>query len=139
MSTPQVNRSAVAGVETAVIRATDGGTNDALPVELTGTSTGRLYAVTPTPSATARGSQAATGSSVALGAATTYTGGIYIWNSDVSLPVFIGTGTITAAAGANKVCLGPGQGYVEPTGDLSALQIIAASGSPIVNWIGLTL
>jgi hypothetical protein len=90
------------------------------------------------PSSAARGSQAATNSAVALGGATTYTAGIFIWNSDTANYVTVGTGTPTDGAGANRVVLGPGQGYQEPTGDLSALKIIAATGSPIVNWIGMT-
>ncbi len=89
-------------------------------------------------SAAAMGSQAATGSSVALGGATSYTGGITVWNSDTALPLFVGLGTITALAGANKVCLGPGQGFHFVRGDLSAIQTITASGSPILNWVGYT-
>ncbi len=89
-------------------------------------------------SAAAMGSQAATGSSVALGGATAYTGGITVWNSDTALPLFVGLGTITAAAGANKVCLGPGGGFHFVRGDLSAIQTITASGSPILNWVGYT-
>lgn len=90
------------------------------------------------PTSVARGSQAATSSAVALGGSTAYTGGIDIWNSDTSNYVTIGTGTPTDGAGSNKVVLGPGQGYHEPTGDLSALKIIAATGTPVVNWIGST-
>ncbi len=88
--------------------------------------------------AVAMGSRASTQASVPLGDPSAYTGGIYIWNSDTSLSLFVGRGTITAAAGANKVCLGPGMGYVDPSGDLSVIQVIAASGGPIVNWVGIT-
>ncbi len=84
-------------------------------------------------------SVAATQSSVPLGGATSFTGGILMWNSDTTLTIFVGLGMITAAAGANKVALGPGQGLVWPTGDQSAIQVIAASGGPILNWLGLTL
>ncbi len=88
--------------------------------------------------AAAMGSQAATQSSVALGGSTAYTGGITIWNSDTSLTAFVGLGTITAAAGANKVALGPGQGFHFVKGDLSAIQTIAVAGGPILNWVGYT-
>lgn len=90
------------------------------------------------PTSVARGSQAATGSAVALGGSTTYTAGIFIWNSDTANYVTIGTGTPTDGAGTDKVVLGPGQGYTEPTGNLANLKIIAATGSPVVNWIGMT-
>jgi hypothetical protein len=102
-------------------------------------ATGAVFPVVQSnPSSVARGSQAATGSAVALGGATTYTAGIFIWNSDTANYVTVGTGTPTDGAGANKIVLGPGQGYQEPTGDLSALKIIATTGSPVVNWIGMT-
>lgn len=85
-------------------------------------------------------SKAASGSSAALaGSPTTYTGGVDFWNSDPSLPLFLGVGTITAAAGANKVCLGPGQGVHWSGADISGLHVIAASGAPILNWVGNTL
>ncbi len=116
-----------------------------VPVQLSGgaaanSATNPIFSAVQTacPAAVALGSQATTGSSVALGGSTAYTGGILISNSDVTLPFFFGTGTITAAVGANKICIGPGQTWWWPAGDLSAVQVISPSGAPIVNWIGLT-
>lgn len=91
------------------------------------------------PSSQAMGSVAASAVSTALGGSTAYTGGIAIWNSDPTISVFVGHGAITAAAGSGKICLGPGQGYLEGTGDLSAIQIIVVSGTPVINWVGYTL
>ena len=111
---------------------------EAQNVLIVGSVAGVGAAVAP-PTSRVLGSVAASQTSTALGSATAYTGGILIWNSDTTLPLFVGVGTITAAPGAAKVCLGPGQGYLEASGDLSALQVIAASGSPVLSWQGMTL
>jgi hypothetical protein len=91
------------------------------------------------PTGTTFTSKAASVTSAALGGASTYTGGVDLWNSDTSIAIFVGVGTITAAAGANKVCLGPGQGVHWSGADVSTLHLISASGTPILSWIGNTL
>ncbi len=107
--------------------------------DATGTPLGSVPLVPGNPTSVARGSQTATNSAVALGGATAYTGGIDIWNTSTTDRVALGASNVTDAAGSGKIILGPGQGYHEPTGNLAALYIIAASGSPIVSWVGSTL
>lgn len=67
-----------------------------------------------------------------------FSGGVFIYNSDASLSFFVGTASVTAAVGANKICLGPGQGipYLA-SNDPSLIYVIAASGSPVANWQGI--
>lgn len=109
------------------LRSSSGAALDVLPV------------VIANPSSSARGSQTATNTATVLAVSpTAYTGGVDIWNSSTTDSVTIGTGTPADGAGANKTVLGPGQGYHEPSGDLSALKIIAASGAAVVNWVGST-
>lgn len=64
-----------------------------------------------------------------------FSGGVFVYNSDTSLSFFVGGASVTAAVGAGKICVGPGQGipYLA-SNDPSLIYVIAASGAPIVNW-----
>lgn len=91
------------------------------------------------PSAVSRGSKAATSSAAALSSSkTAFDAGVLIWNADALNYVTIGTGSPTDGPGDDKIVLGAGQGYWDPVADLSTLSIVAATGTPVVSWIGMT-
>jgi len=78
---------------------------------------------------------AASAIATALSATTTvWNGGIWISNADSTSSVFVGTSNVTAAAGANRMCVGPGQCLPYTLSrKLSEIYIIS-SGSPLVTY-----
>ncbi len=72
----------------------------------------------------------------ALSATTTlWKGGIWIANGDATYGVYVGTSAVTAAAGTNRIYVGPGQCLPYTLSQkLSEIYIVAATGTPLVTY-----
>lgn len=99
---------------------------------------GALFVVFANASSLAYGSKATSTTAAALGTATAYTDGLVVSNVDSAITIWIGSSSgVTAAVGAAYPLLA-GASLVLPTGDLSTVFVIAASGTPTIAWIGVT-
>lgn len=77
----------------------------------------------------------ATASAVALSATTTvWNGGIWISNADATSSVFVGLTGVTAAAGVNRMCVGPGQCLPFTLSRKLTEIFIISSGTPLVTY-----
>ena len=76
-----------------------------------------------------------------IGAATAYTGGMFLKNCEVAggIRIWISTTTTAVADSATSFPLDPGEIIPLSVGNLATISAIAASGTPRLAWVGNTL
>lgn len=77
----------------------------------------------------------ATGTGAALGVAASYKGGILLSNLEAAGGISIYVGETAVVTSANYTLL-PGATVTIPIADPSAIYLLAASGTPLLGWIG---
>jgi hypothetical protein len=71
--------------------------------------------------------------------ATTYTGGMFLTNTSDTIGMWYRFGAVAAVEGATSAYLPPNTALPFSWGDVSAVSVVAVSGTPYVTWTGSTL